>query len=144
MTVMTTSWSARAANPVVGELLSRARLELDAADATTDRPMRFLHAHMAAIRGASAVLALGGVVPRRRGRLRSVWEQLADAGPEWEPWAARFEAGARVRAAIDAGRVGDLEPAVSDDAVWAADEFVARVAAVARAGDAGVAAPLAS
>lgn len=123
---------ASAPNPVAQQLIRRARLELDGADATSDPAMRFLHAHMAAIRGASAVLALGSVVPRRRGRLRSVWEQLADAGVEWESWAARFEAGAQVRAAIDADRIGDLEVAVADDAVWAADEFLAQVAAAAR------------
>ncbi|GAB2595879.1 SAV_6107 family HEPN domain-containing protein [Pseudactinotalea suaedae] len=128
-----TTLRASGANPVAQQLIRRARLELDAADASTDPAMRFLHAHMAAIRGASAVLALGAVVPRRRGRLRSVWEQLADAGQEWGAWAARFEAGAQIRAAIDADRIGDLDATVADDAVWAADEFVAQVAAAARA-----------
>ncbi len=94
--------------------------------------MRFLHAHMAAIRSASAVLALRALGSRRRGRPRSVWEQLADAGEEWERWAARFEVAAQLRAAIDAGRIGELDGAVADDAVWAADEFVADVAAAAR------------
>lgn len=128
----TTTLRASTASPVVDQLLRRARLELDAADSTSDPAMRFLHAHMAAIRGASAVLALGALVSRRRGRPRSVWEQLADAGEEWERWAARFEVGAQVRAAIEADRIGDLDAAVADDAVWAADEFVALVAAAAR------------
>lgn len=129
----TTTVRTSGANPVAQQLIRRARLELDGADATTDPAMRFLHAHMAAIRGASAVLALGALVPRRRGRLRSVWEQLADAGQEWGAWAARFEAGAQIRAAIDADRIGDLDATVVDDAVWAADEFLAQVAAAARA-----------
>lgn len=129
----TTTWRASMANPVAQQLLRRAHLELDSADSVTDPSMRFLHAHMAAIRGASAVLALGAVVPRKRGRLRSVWEQLADAGEQWEAWAARFESGARVRAAIEAGRVTDLAPEFADQAVAAADEFVAQVAEAARA-----------
>lgn len=128
----TTTFRASIGNPVAQQLLRRARLELDSADAVSDPSMRFLHAHMAAIRGASAVLALGAVVPRKRGRLRSVWEQLSDAGEQWESWAARFEAGARVRAAIEAGRVTDLAPEFADEAVAAADEFVTQVAEVAR------------
>lgn len=128
----TTTFGAGAISPVAQQLIRRARLELDSADLAADPSARFLHAHMAAIRGASAVLALGGVAPRRRGRLRSVWEQLTDAGAQWEPWAARFEASARVRAAIEAGRLGDLDPAVADEAVQAADAFVALVAAATR------------
>lgn len=125
----TTTWRAASTNPVAEQLLRRARLELDGADSTSDPAMRFLHAHMAAIRGASAVLALSGQVSRRRSRLRSAWEQLADAGAEWEAWAARFQASAHVRAAIEAGRIGELDAAVADDAVWAADEFLAQVTA---------------
>ena len=140
----TTSFRASAVSPVAQQLLRRAHLELDSADGVTDPAMRFLHAHMAAIRGASAVLALGAVVPRRRGRLRSVWEQLADAGPEWEAWAARFEAGARVRAAIEAGRITDLAPELADQSVAFADQFVSQVAEAVRAQSSSVMTTIAS
>jgi hypothetical protein len=141
--------STGAGHPVAAQLLRRARAELDAADTSADAQMRFLHAHMAAIRSASAVLALGeGPAPRRR-RVLSVWEQLAAVGPEWESWAALFAAGAPIRAAIEAGRSEDLEPGVAEAAVLAAEAFVGEVcaaaeSATARAGRLRVAAPIAS
>lgn len=124
------------------QLLRRARLEVDAADASDDPQMRFLHAHMAAIRAAAAVLALEGVPSRRRRRVLSVWEQLAERGEAWESWAALFAAGAPVRAAIEAGRAERLESGVADAAVSAVEEFLDEVSASLAAGD--LAAPIAS
>lgn len=130
MTTMT-AFRSGVGQPVARQLLRRARAELDAAHTTTDPQMRFLHAHMSAIRSASAVLALGaGAVPRRRRRVVSVWEQLAEAGPEWESWAALFAAGAPVRAAIESGRSADLDPRVAEAAVTAAEAFADEVEAV--------------
>lgn len=118
------------------QLVRRAGLELDAAAASEDPQMRFLHAHMAAIRAASAVLALTVTTPpARRRRVLSVWEQLADAGAEWVPWAAQFAAAAPTRAAIEAGRVAELPEPVAAEALDVASAFADEVgAAVATAG----------
>lgn len=118
------------------QLLRRAGLELDAAAASDDPQMTFLHAHMAAIRAASAVLALTvATAPARRRRVLSVWEQLADAGSEWVPWAAQFAAAAPMRAAIEAGRVASLPEHVAAEALDAAGAFADEVgAAIATAG----------
>jgi len=124
------------------QLLGRARLELDAADASPDPQMRFLHAHMAAIRAAAAVLAVGGASARRRRRVLSVWEQLAERGEHWESWAALFAAGAPTRAAIEAGRADELDDRVADAGVSAAESFLDEVAASLAAGE--LAAPIAS
>lgn len=95
-------------SPAVQDQLARARREVDAA-ARADRPdERFRHAHLAALRAASAVLAVRATHGPRR-RPQPVWELLASAAPELGAWAAFFRGGAAVRAAIEAGR----EPEVS-------------------------------
>lgn len=129
--------------PMARQLLRRAQLELDAADETQDPQMRFLHAHMAAIRAASAVLAIDAP-PRRRRRVQSVWEQLSEVGSEWERWAATFAAAAPVRAAIEAGRLTELEPRIAEAAVVSAQDLLSRAAAAVRGSDTVAAAPLAS
>ncbi|MGO3814576.1 MAG: SAV_6107 family HEPN domain-containing protein, partial [Cellulosimicrobium funkei] len=62
----------------VRRLLARADAELVAAALAQDAGERFVHAHLGALRAAAAVVALRAR-PVRRGRARSVWEQLADA-----------------------------------------------------------------
>ncbi|MGO1179280.1 SAV_6107 family HEPN domain-containing protein, partial [Cellulosimicrobium funkei] len=64
----------------VRRLLARADAELVAAALAQDAGERFVHAHLGALRAAAAVVALRAR-PVRRGRARSVWEQLADAEP---------------------------------------------------------------
>lgn len=134
---------AGAGSAVARQLVRRSRLELDAALAGADPQMRFLHAHMAAIRAAAAVLALGAGSPRRRRRVVSVWEQLAEAGEPWQTWASLFAAGAPVRAAIESGRAADLPGAAADAAVSAVEGFLEEVEAAIRVGDLA-AAPIAS
>lgn len=118
--------------PAAHQLLRRAQLELDAADASADPQTAFLHAHMGAIRTASAVLAIAPGAPRRRRRVLSVWEQLAEAGPAWERWAATFAAGAPVRAAIEAGRLPELDERVAAVALDSARDFHDEVRATVR------------
>src|SRR5699024_6357791 len=86
----------------------------------------FLHAHMAALRAAAAVVEVAGPMTagRARRRVRSVWEQLAEVpeswqvshSPEplassqtpessrsagtWQHWSVHFAQQAAVRAAI--------------------------------------------
>lgn len=130
-----------AGNAMAQQLVRRARLELESADASSDPQMRFLHAHMAAIRAASAVLVISGPVARHRRRVLSVWEQLAEAGESWGAWAAMFAAGAPVRAAIEAGRASDLDDGTADAAASAVASFLEDVSAALAGGEA-VAAPL--
>lgn len=107
------------------QLLRRAHAELDQISAAGSAEQNFLHAHMAALRAGAAVLALHPGGPRRRrGAVRSVWEQLAEVDESWESWAALFAAGAPIRAAIETGRESGLvrEQAVRTCAV--ATDFV--------------------
>ncbi|MFV0427499.1 MAG: SAV_6107 family HEPN domain-containing protein [Beutenbergiaceae bacterium] len=120
----------------VRQLMARSEAELDSAAASRDAAMQFLHAHMAAIRTAAAVLAMSPVRPRRR-RMLSAWDQLAELGPQWQPWAQRFAAGARLRSAIEAGR-SDVDETVAAAALMLSQEFhdlVNEVASAARSSD---------
>jgi hypothetical protein len=121
------------AGAMAEQLLRRARAELDCAYESHDPSMRFLHAHMAAIRSASAVLAMNGPGPRRRGRVLSVWEQLSDAGEQWQGWAAAFAAGASIRAGIESGRVNVVDADQALLTLEHAEAFREEVAGVVRA-----------
>lgn len=117
-------------------LVRRAEFELGQVTAEQDVTERFLHAHMAALRASGAVLELhlSPRGPRSTRRVRSAWVQLAEAGPEWEPWATYFAQGAHVRAAIEAGRSVDLAAGEAEELVAAATDFLVEVqAAVATA-----------
>lgn len=67
---------------------------------------RYAAAHLAALRATAAVLAARGS-PRpsagRRRRPQSAWVLLPEVAPELADWAAFFAAGARKRAAAEAG-----------------------------------------
>ncbi|PPK95252.1 hypothetical protein CLV92_10673 [Kineococcus xinjiangensis] len=101
--------------PAAFDLLERSRQDLLAAWDGDDVAERYLHAHLAALRCAAAVLAVrGSAAPRRRGSTpRSAWETLPRVAPELTDWAAFFTASARRRSAIEAGRhdVVDAEAA---------------------------------
>ena len=114
-----------AASPTVDraavDLIARCDAELVAAQLATDPADRFLHAHLAALRLAGALLLASGARPPR-GRPRSAWERLAAAVPVCAPWATFFTSGARVRAAIDAG-VDPVDDAFASTWVAAAEDF---------------------
>lgn len=115
-------------NAIAAQLVRRAHGELDQVGSGEDERADFLHAHMAALRAAAAVVALAPVPAsgsRRRRAVRSVWEQLAEAGPQWEAWAAFFAAGAPIRAAIDSDRDVELTAEQLGRTVAAASDFVA-------------------
>jgi len=88
----------------VTRLLGLADAELAEAAATSDPDERFRHAHLAALRSAAAVVDLRGR-PAPRSGARTVWEMLALVEPTLASWSVYFAAGARLRAALDAGRV---------------------------------------
>lgn len=107
------------------ELLRRAHAELDAAHLDGPPRERFLHAHMAGLRAAAAALALN---PRphspRRKKLRSAWEQLAELGPEWGPWAEYYLGSAATRAALESGQLREIEMSQANSAVAIAGQFL--------------------
>ena len=114
-----------------GELLNAAGHCLSAA-AAAGRPVdRYASAHLAALRGASAVLAVRAQPVRgRRRRPATAWELLVVVAPELSEWAAFFAAGARKRAAAQAGLTGSVTAREADDLMRDAATFVALVAAM--------------
>jgi len=103
-------------------LLSRADHELAAAYSATDPADRFVHAHLAALRAAAAVVALRGR-PAGRRTGRSVWALVEAVEPELASWSVYFAGGARTRAAIDAGRFDVVDAARADELVRCAEDF---------------------
>ncbi|HEX6445841.1 MAG TPA: SAV_6107 family HEPN domain-containing protein [Streptosporangiales bacterium] len=95
-----------------GTYLAQARRTLaEAAGPDPGTPaLRYSAAHLAALRGAAAVLAARGRPDRRRAG--TAWTELAEVAPELEGWADVFSESARLRAAADAGtafRLGHAE-----------------------------------
>jgi len=82
------------------------------ADQPTDR---YAAAHLAALRGAAAVLATKAK-PARAGRA-SAWDLLAKLAPEFADWAAFFAAGSAKRQAAEAGIARFISPREADDMV---------------------------
>ncbi|MFI0349761.1 SAV_6107 family HEPN domain-containing protein [Actinomadura sp. 9N407] len=117
----------RPAQTAVGQLHA-ARMGLaEAAEATTPA-MRYVCAHLSALRAAAAVLA--AKEPRDthyRGRPRSVWVLLPEAEPALREWAAFFAAGADKRAAAEAGLPRAVTPHEADELMHDAGVFVSLV-----------------
>ncbi len=108
-------------------LMARAEGELAQVTSGQDPQEVFLHAHMAALRAAAALLELQVLPGGRRRRVRSAWEQLAEVGPQWQEWADYFAQGAAVRAAIESGRSVRLSAAEADEVLAAATDFLDQV-----------------
>lgn len=89
------------------------------ADQPTDR---YAAAHLAALRGAAAVLATRA----RPGRSRqaSAWELLTKVAPEFGEWAAFFAAGSGKRQAAEAGIARFVSPREADDMVRQCGAFL--------------------
>ena len=116
-----------------GTLLTLARRGLVEAS-STDRPgERYATAHLAALRAAAAVLACRArpagtsAGAARRSRPTSAWVLLAAVAPELAEWAGFFAAGARKRAAAEAGLPSAVTPREADDLVRDAETFLAVV-----------------
>lgn len=112
--------------PAVLELLGQARAGLAAAAFTSDPAERYVAAHRAALRAATAVLA-ARARPSRSQRPRSLWTVLPVMAPELSEWAAFFAVTARRRAAAEAGLVHTVGPRDADDLLRDADTFLAVV-----------------
>ncbi len=91
---------------------------------------RYATAHLAALRGAAAVLA-ARTRPTdsrlRRRRPTSAWVLLTELAPELGEWAAFFAAGAGKRAAAEAGVTGAATTREADDLVRDVGTFLALV-----------------
>lgn len=114
-----------------GDLLAAAGHCLAAATSATRPVDRYASAHLAALRGAAAVLAVRAqpLAPRRR-KPASAWDLLVRVAPELGEWAAFFAAGAAKRAAAEAGLTGAVTAREADDLMRDAATFVALVAAM--------------
>lgn len=109
-----------AAPPAALDLLVQAQRTLLQAGRTEDPLERYATAHLAALRTVAAVLAVRGRPeknPRRRKAIRSAWEVLPEVAPELAEWAVYFAAGARRRAAAEAGITGAATARDADDLI---------------------------
>ena len=117
----------RPAQTAVGQLHA-ARMGLAEAAEATSPAVRYVCAHLAALRAAAAVLASKEPVDaHRRGRPRSVWVLLPEAEPALREWAAFFAAGADKRAAAEAGLPRAVTAREADELVHDAGIFVSLV-----------------
>jgi hypothetical protein len=110
-----------------GTLLLLARRGLVEDGAATSAAERYATAHLAALRAAAAVLACRARpadAPPRRSRPTSAWVLLAGVAPELAEWAAFFAAGARKRAAAQAGLPSAVTVREADDLVRDAEAFL--------------------
>ena len=111
-------------------LLSLARRGLLEACGAATPGERYAAAHLAALRVAAAVLACRArpvAGPSRRTRPTSAWVLLAEVAPELGEWAAFFAAGARKRAAAEAGLPSAVTAREADDLVREVEAFLAMV-----------------
>ena len=111
------------------DLLGSARRSLTEASIAATAAERYAAAHLAALRAAAAVLASRGRPSSRRSRVLSVWVVLPQVAPELGEWSEFFAAGARKRAAAEAG-LDCVTHREADDLVRAADTFLVRVCEV--------------
>lgn len=113
-------------SPSSVDLVERAHDSLLSAVRASTPGDRYVAAHLAALRGAAALLAARGR-PNHRSGPRSVWEVLPRVAPELEEWAAFFDAGASRRAAVEAGRDEAVSSREADDLVRDAETFLVLV-----------------
>jgi len=92
--------------------LATAAIALDSAD-------RYIAAHLAAVRAASAYVDL--LAPESRRGKKSVWEQLIAIDSRWIPWAAFFSAGTKLRRAVEMGI--PVANSVADEMTAYAEDF---------------------
>ncbi|MFE9247570.1 SAV_6107 family HEPN domain-containing protein [Streptomyces sp. NPDC007088] len=116
-----------AAPPAALDLLAQSRAGLAEAAGAREPNERYAAAHLAALRAASAVLAVRGrpePTERARRRIRSVWEVLPEIAPELAEWADLFASGAERRARAEAGIAGAAGPREAADLLREAAVFL--------------------
>jgi hypothetical protein len=110
--------------------LARAASSLQEAITTSEIPMRYACAHVAALRATAALLAARAsptLSPRRTRQQKNAWVLLAEIAPEFSEWAAFFAAGAPKRAAAESGSRRAVTEREADDLVRDADRFLGLV-----------------
>ena len=114
--------------PSALSLLDQARRGLQEAGTLSIPAERYATAHLAALRGAAAVLAAKtrptDAAVRRR-RPMSAWVLLTEVAPELSEWAAFFASGAVKRAAAEAGVTRAVSAREADDLMRDAATFLA-------------------
>jgi hypothetical protein len=113
--------------PAAAQLLDQAARALAEAGGAPDARQRYATAHLAALRGAAAVLAARTRPESGRRRPRSAWVLLGQVAPELGEWATFFAAGAGKRAAAEAGLSRAVTEREADDLVRDAGTFLAVV-----------------
>ena len=106
------------------QLLGQAHRGLSEAAACPEAGWRYATAHLAALRGAAAVLAARTRPEPGRRRPRSAWVLIGQVAPELAEWAAFFAAGAAKRAAAEAGLTHAVTEREADDLVRDASTFL--------------------
>ena len=109
------------------QLLDQAHRGLTEAATCADPRQRYATAHLAALRGAAAVLAARTRPEAARRRPRSAWVLLGQIAPELGEWATFFAAGAAKRAAAEAGLSHAVTEREADDLVRDVGTFLAVV-----------------
>ena len=112
--------------PAVLALLQSSRQGLAEAAEEGGAGSRYVAAHLAALRAAAAIVAARpgvGTGPRRKAP-KSVWELLPRVEPALSEWAAFFAAGARKRAAAEAGLAQAVTADEADDLLKDAEKFL--------------------
>ena len=112
------------------QLLGQAHRGLTEAAACPDPGWRYATAHLAALRGAAAVLAARTQPEPGRRRPRSAWVLIGQVAPELGEWAAFFAAGAAKRAAAEAGLSSAVTEREADDLVRDVGSFLTVVQSV--------------
>jgi hypothetical protein len=104
--------------------LERAAASLHEAMTTSEVPLRYACAHVAALRATAALIAARArpTGTSRRGRQKNAWVLLAEIAPELSEWAAFFSAGAAKRAAAEAGSHRAVTEREADDLVRLVEE----------------------
>jgi hypothetical protein len=105
-------------------LLHAASRGLAEAAAETSPGIRYICAHLAALRAAAAIVAAREPAGRRRRGPRSVWELLPQVEPALGEWAAFFAASASKRAAVEAGLLRAASAHEADDLLRDATIFL--------------------
>lgn len=109
--------------------LERAAQSLREAITSSEVPLRYAQAHVAALQATAALLAARAhPAPTRRTRSqKNAWVLLAEVAPELSEWAAFFAAGAAKRAAAEAGSRRAVTEREADDLVRDADRYLGLV-----------------
>lgn len=106
----------------VADLLGRSDAEVVAARLSQDPAERFVHAHLAALRAAAALVERSGQ-PRRRGGPRTVWGMVHAMLPHLGEWTGWFADAAPRRAAVESGRWATVASEEADTHLALAEQF---------------------